>query len=106
MYPGNFQTGYNAEANMVPAPYRPENVKDIARIDPEYGIANNYEFHTKKNNVIPMREVFLNVGKMIESFKDAKFSLNEALTKVMDDISKDSMITYRKIYRDFVKFKF
>lgn len=90
VYPNSYQMSYNAEQKTVPASYRAENVTDSSRIDSITGIAVNYEFHTKKNGFVPMREVFINVGKMIESFRDTKVSLNDALIKMMDDISKDS----------------
>ena len=98
VYPNKYQMSYNAEQGTVPASYRPENTTDKSRIDPETGIAVNYEFHTKKNNLIPMRELFLNVGKMMQSFSDSKITLGEALNKMMDDISKDTQGFYQLQY--------
>jgi len=90
VYPNQYQRSYNAEQLTVPASYRFENIKNPDRVDPDNNIAVNYEFHTKKMGLVPMREMFINVGKMLESFSDSKLTLGEALDKMMDDISKDS----------------
>lgn len=99
VYPNSYQMSYNAEQGTVPAPYRAENIKKADRIDPITNIATFYEFHTKKNNLIPMREVFLNVGKLLESLSDSKVTLGEALRKVLDDIDKDSEGFYSLEYK-------
>ena len=99
VYPNSYQMSYNAEQGTVPAPYRAENISKADRIDPLTNIAVFYEFHTKKNNLIPMREVFLNVGKLLESLSDSKLTLGEALSKVLDDIDKDSEGFYSLEYK-------